>query len=147
MPASDDSLLFLRVPRTLARARIRAFHKRLQDEVAGGARFTVFIAHDEELRQLNRQFLGKDYATDVLCFPSADGDRIGEIAISLERALDQAAERGHTVEEEISILMLHGALHLTGMDHEKDRGRMARAENQWRKRLGLSTGLIERTRP
>ena len=40
--------------------------------------------------------------------------------------------------------MLHGVLHLTGMDHERDRGAMARAENAWRKKLGLPAGLIER---
>jgi len=146
MPASDDSLLFLRVPRTLGRAKIRAFRKRLESEVTGGACFSVFIAHDDELRRLNQQFLGKDYATDVLSFPSTSGVSIGEIAISLERAREQAAERGHAVEDEISILMLHGALHLMGMDHERDRGRMARTETQWRKQLGLPAGLIERTR-
>lgn len=146
MSTSDDSLLFLRAPRKLGRAAIRAFHRRLQDEIAGGAQFTVLITGDEDLRRLNLQFLGKDYATDVLSFPSADGARIGEIAISVERAREQAAERGHTIEEELSILMLHGALHLVGMDHEKDRGRMARAETQWRKRLGLPAGLIERTK-
>ena len=146
MSASDDSLLFLRAPRKLGRAAIRAFHRRLQDEITGGAQFTVLITGDEDLRRLNLQFLGKDYATDVLSFPSPDGARIGEIAISVERAREQATERGHTIEEELSILMLHGALHLVGMDHETDRGRMARAETQWRKRLGLPAGLIERTK-
>jgi len=146
MPVSDDSLLFLRAPRVVHRAAIRNFRKRLQDEVCQGSGFTVLITGDEELRRLNRQFLGKDYATDVLSFPSRDGDRIGDMAISVDRAREQAAERGHSLEAEISILMLHGALHLMGMDHEKDRGRMARAETLWRKRLGLPAGLIERVR-
>ena len=43
--------------------------------------------------------------------------------------------------------MLHGVLHLLGMDHETDGGRMARAEKRWRARLGLPDGLIERVRP
>ena len=43
--------------------------------------------------------------------------------------------------------MLHGLLHLLGMDHENDRGRMARAESKWRAALGLPAGLIERVRP
>ena len=51
---------------------------------------------------------------------------------------------GHTPETEVRILMLHGVLHLLGMDHETDRGGMARAEKRWRKRLGLPNGLIER---
>ena len=147
MPASDDSLLFLRAPRAVRRTAIRAFHKRLKVEVCGGAPFTVLLADDRELRRLNLQFLDQDYPTDVLSFPARDGEHIGEIAISVERAREQAAERGHSLEDEISILMLHGALHLVGMDHEKDRGRMARAETRWRKRLGLPAGLIERTKP
>ncbi len=147
MPADDDSLLFLRAPRSLRRAPIRAFHKQLQDQVCVGAPFTVLMTDDRELRRLNRQFLDKDYPTDVLSFPSRDGEHIGEMAISVERARDQAAERGHSLDQEVSILMLHGALHLMNMDHEKDRGRMARAETRWRKRLGLPAGLLERTRP
>jgi probable rRNA maturation factor len=43
--------------------------------------------------------------------------------------------------------MLHGVLHLLGLDHETDTGQMARAEKRWRTRLGLATGLIERVRP
>jgi probable rRNA maturation factor len=99
---------------------------------------TCLITTDKELRSLNRKFRGKDYATDVLSFPAED------IAISFDRAAAQAAERGHTVEDELRILILHGLLHLAGMDHETDAGAMARAEVKWRKRLGLPTGLIER---
>jgi probable rRNA maturation factor len=93
------------------------------------------------LRRLNRTFRGKDYATDVLSFPSED---MPELAISFDRAAAQASELGHSVEEELRILMLHGLLHLAGMDHETDAGSMARAETRWRKRLGLPSGLIER---
>jgi probable rRNA maturation factor len=73
-------------------------------------------------------------------------DFLGEIAISFPRARDQAAQYGHGVGQEIEILMLHGLLHLLGMDHESDRGRMARAESKWRAALGLPRGLIERVR-
>jgi probable rRNA maturation factor len=105
------------------------------------------IARDPELRRLNREFLGKDYPTDVLSFPSASQDGfLGEMAISADRAAAQAAEYGHTTNDEIRILMLHGVLHLLGMDHERDRGRMRRAETRWRKTLELPTGLIERAR-
>jgi probable rRNA maturation factor len=93
---------------------------------------------------MNRKFRRKDYATDVLSFPANGGDSLGELAISIDRAAAQAAEFGHSTEDEIRILMLHGILHLIGMDHETDSGRMARAEAAWRKRLGLPTGLIER---
>jgi probable rRNA maturation factor len=100
---------------------------------------TCLITTDAELRRLNRQFRGKNYATDVLSFPP------DEMAISLDRASAQAKELGHSLDEELRILMLHGMLHLCGMDHETDSGEMRRAETRWRKRLGLPVGLIERT--
>jgi probable rRNA maturation factor len=147
MPADDDPLIFRRVRLRLPRVRLRAFAERLRDEVAGGRGFCCLLADDRELRRLNRQFLGKDYPTDVLSFPEpGPDDFLGELAISVERAREQAKLLGHSVEEEIKILMLHGVLHLLGMDHEKDRGRMARAETRLRKKLGLPAGLIERVR-
>ena len=76
--------------------------------------------------------------------PSGSDVPLGDIAISLPRARAQAREFGHKPEQEIQILMLHGVLHLLGMDHERDRGRMARAEKRWRARLGLPNSLIER---
>jgi probable rRNA maturation factor len=105
------------------------------------------IAGDRELLRLNREFLGKDYPTDVLSFPSGQpGGGLGDMAISIERAAAQSSEFGHTVFDELRILMLHGLLHLTGMDHERDRGAMARAERRWRKEFSLPNGLIERAR-
>jgi probable rRNA maturation factor len=100
---------------------------------------------------LNREFRGQDAATDVLSFPAGplpDGRgseiMLGDLAISLPRARAQAAALGHNLELELQILMLHGVLHLAGMDHETDSGRMARAEKRWRLRFGLPSGLIER---
>ena len=110
------------------------------------------ITGDAELRRLNREFRGHDAATDVLSFPappppSRNGAGLGDIAISGVRARAQARQYGHPTEEELRILMLHGLLHLLGMDHETDGGRMARAESKWRTALGLPAGLIERVRP
>jgi probable rRNA maturation factor len=117
----------------------------LEAELAAGRAFFCLIASDKELRRLNREFRNQDYPTDVLSFPSADsGEFLGEIAISFAKAKQQADEHGHSVTQEIQILMLHGILHLLGMDHETDRGQMARAERKWRETLGLPTGLIER---
>jgi probable rRNA maturation factor len=112
--------------------------KTLAQEILPERSITCLIASDTELRKLNREFRGKDYATDVLSFPPED------IAISLDRAGAQADELGHSIEDELRILMLHGVLHLAGMDHETDRGAMKRTEISWRKRLGLPSGLIER---
>ncbi len=121
--------------------------KEISKTVAAGRRFSCLLTDDRELLRLNREFLGQDYATDVLSFPEpGPDDFLGEMAISVERAKEQARSRGHRLDEEIGILMLHGLLHLLGMDHETDRGRMARAETRWRKKLGLPAGLIERVR-
>jgi probable rRNA maturation factor len=148
MSSPDDTLvLFRRAPKGLRRGSLNAFAKILSDRVAGGRSFSCLVTDDAELHRLNAQFLGKDYPTDVLSFPEGQPEgRLGDIAISGERAAEQAAAYGHGVEEEVRILMLHGVLHLLGMDHEKDRGRMRRAESAWRSELGLPAGLIERIR-
>ena len=86
----------------------------------------------------------KDYPTDVLSFPAEQDGFIGDVAVSLTRARAQAKQWGHSVEDEVSILLLHGVLHLTGMDHESDNGDMAHVELQWRKKFGLPASLIER---
>ena len=120
---------------------------RLSRQVAGGRTFSCLITADSELRRLNRKFRGKNYPTDVLSFPSGERQTcLGDVAISIDRAAHQAKNLGHSIEEEIGVLMLHGVLHLLGMDHEVDGGRMSRAEGRWRKKLGLPDGLIERAR-
>ena len=65
--------------------------------------------------------------------------------LSSARFRQQAGEFGDSRLDEIRILMLHGVLHLIGMDHENDGGAMARAEARWRKKLDLPAGLIART--
>jgi probable rRNA maturation factor len=163
-----SSVRFRRVPASLRRAAIERFARRLEKDVAKGRAFDILITGDAELRRLNRDFRGQDYATDVLSFPaglrSAEPERelvgrrkrlphlstpepfLGDIAISLGRARAQAREFGHSIEQEVQILMLHGVLHLCGHDHESDSGAMARAEKRWRAALGLPNGLIERVR-
>jgi len=154
MPDSEPLVLFRlrRAPAGLRRPALEEFARLLRARVAGGREFQCLVTDDRELQRLNRQFLGKDYPTDVLSFPARRTVRqgkptprlLGELAISAKRAAEQAREFGHPVEDEIRILMLHGVLHLVGMDHERDRGAMARAESAWRKKLGLPAGLIER---
>jgi probable rRNA maturation factor len=134
----------LRLPglRTLARFLAQAQAAvRLKGEVA------VQLTTDAAIRKLNRQFRGKNQATDVLSF-SAGGigaeEIAGDLAISVPTALHQAIEQGHSLSIEIKILILHGLLHLAGYDHEADQGQMARRERLLRARLGLPQGLIER---
>ena len=108
---------------------------------------TVLLTTDAAIRKLNRQFRGKNKATDVLSFP-AEGvgaeEIAGDLAISVTTALGQAAEQGHSLSTEIKVLILHGLLHLAGYDHEADAGQMARRERLLRAKLGLPQGLIER---
>lgn len=140
-----STVTFRRIPADVRPRAVANFARRLEREVAKSGRFDCLITGDAELRRLNAQFRGKDSATDVLSFPGTDG-HLGDLAISAPRARAQAREFGHTTEEEVRILMLHGVLHLLGMDHEMDGGRMARAELRWRRELGLPVGLIERAR-
>jgi probable rRNA maturation factor len=113
----------------------------------------VLVTNSAELRSLNQRFRGADKATDVLSFPaspevSRQAARIaGEVAVSADIAWENARRFGHSVGDEVKILVLHGILHLAGFDHESDNGKMARKENQLRLRLKLEGGLIERTQP
>jgi probable rRNA maturation factor len=114
----------------------------------------VLLADDATLKRLNREFRGKNKATDVLSFPAGatavffgepDGPELaGDLAISLEMAARQAAQFGHSLRDEVRVLMLHGVLHLAGFDHEVDSGEMAALEATLRRKLGLGTGLIAR---
>ncbi len=128
----------------MPRRELRLFVDRLLQDVTAGRTFSCLISDDRELRRLNKQFLNKDYPADVLSFPSLEEESLGELAISIDRAREQAEHLGHELIDELKILMLHGALHLMGLDHENDRGRMARMEKWWRKKLQLPLGLIER---
>jgi probable rRNA maturation factor len=147
MNSDGSSLLFRHPASGVRRTPLREFLAELERCVTRGKSFDCLVSDDRELRALNRQFRGKNHATDVLSFPSdSRNGSLGEIAISLDRARAQASEHGHSLDDELRILMLHGALHLAGLDHESDNGEMARAERRWRKHFGLPAGLIDRTR-
>ena len=109
----------------------------------------VLIADDSALRKLNLRFRGKNKPTDVLSFPPSSDvlhgdDNAGDIAISFEIASENATCLGHSVSDEIRILLLHGLLHLAGYDHEADNGQMAVREQQLRRKLKLPGTLIAR---
>jgi probable rRNA maturation factor len=134
-----------RIPTAPTLAR---FLREAQSEVKLRGQVTVLLSTDKAIRRLNRQFRGKNHATDVLSFPAdtPGPHRIaGDLAISIPTARRQAEERGHSLTIEIKVLMLHGLLHLAGYDHETDQGQMARREQKLRARLRLPHGLIERT--
>jgi probable rRNA maturation factor len=119
------------------RAEVEAFLARLEREIAG-REIGVAVVSDAVIRRYNRRYRKINESTDVLSFEPDD------LVISAETARRQARRLGHSVEEEMKVLALHGVLHLTGHDHERDRGEMARLERRWRRRLGLPVVLTER---
>jgi probable rRNA maturation factor len=129
----------------LPRSEIAAIGIRLKKQVAKNREFSCLITSAAEIQRLNREFRKKDKTTDVLSFPADDQDFLGDIAISAEAVRDQAKSLGHSVSQEVEILMLHGLLHLLGLDHETDSGEMSKVERRWRAKLQLPLGLIERT--
>jgi probable rRNA maturation factor len=133
---------------------IERFLQQLNRELglSKGSAFVCFVG-DARMKRLNTRFRGKPKTTDVLSFPSElrprprslraclnqlRGEFLGDIAISPAVAQRNAKAFGRTLSEEISILMLHGVLHLLGYDHETDRGEMERVETRLRSRLGLN---------
>ena len=102
----------------------RAAEGALKQQKAGGD-ISVLVTDDDTIWKMNREYRNVDRATDVLSFPSCDGDAIaaapggflGDIAISIHKAKAQAEEYGHSFERELSFLTVHGCLHLLGYDH------------------------------
>jgi probable rRNA maturation factor len=113
----------------------------------------VLVTGSSELRSLNQRFRGANKATDVLSFPPPPVARrqtkasAGDVAISADIARENATRLGHSMADEVKILVLHGILHLAGFDHERDNGEMARKESRLRRQLKLEGSLIERMQP
>jgi probable rRNA maturation factor len=111
-----------------------------------GSEITIVVGNDALLRQLNRKYREIDAATDVLSFPSSEPDPdtqslyIGDIIISLPRAQEQASSGGHSVAEELQLLVVHGTLHLLGYDHLEpaDTGKMQAAQDKILGQLGVT---------
>ncbi len=96
--------------------------KLLDSQSLEGVEVSIYLTDDETIRLLNKSFRGKDKATDVLSFiykEQVGGYKLlGEIVISIDTAKRQAKELGHSLEEEIKRLLVHGFVHLLGYDHE-----------------------------
>lgn len=86
----------------------------------------VTIVGDRSIRRLNREYLGRDKATNVISFSMQEGDfgainpdLLGDVVISADTAAREAEEGGDTYNSRLVFLLLHGILHLTGYDHER----------------------------
>jgi probable rRNA maturation factor len=113
----------------------------------------LIITDDETIQELNAQHRGKNNTTDVLSFPmeapfteqSIFGMPLGSIIIAESFVKEKAAEFGHTVQDELSLLFIHGMLHLLGFDHENDHGEMRMREKELIEAFDLPNSLIVRT--
>jgi probable rRNA maturation factor len=136
--------------RALRRRTLTAFMAQAAAAVKLAGDVSVLLTTDAKIRRFNREFRHKDQPTDVLSFPPpaplpGQPAQAGDLAISVPTAARQAVDAGHPLFIELEVLLLHGLLHLAGYDHEADTGQMARRETILRKKLGLASGLIERS--
>lgn len=125
------------IPR-FSRREIIAFTRKVL-RVLGQRGVTASIAFidDAAMTALNRKFRRKNKTTDVLTFPG-DAPFLGDIVISIDQARRQAAGEKHSLATEIRYLILHGALHALGYDHETDQGEMNALELLVRTAVGLA---------
>jgi probable rRNA maturation factor len=134
-------------------ADLRAYVRRVRSALKmGKADFNVCFVDDDEIRRLNSEYRGKQTPTDVLSFAWQAEDEsgpeqleagefegfCGDIVISVDTAARNARTEGHSTQEEIRLLILHGALHLLGYDHATDQGEMTALELSLRESLGLT---------
>ncbi|DAB40903.1 MAG TPA: rRNA maturation RNase YbeY [Sulfurovum sp. UBA12169] len=108
----------------------------------------LIITDNNTIQSLNQIHRGKDAPTDVLSFPLEDafsGMPLGSIVISEEFVKNKSKLYGHTIQDELNLLFIHGLLHLLGFDHECDRGEMRAKEKELIEVFGLPTSLIVRT--
>ncbi len=134
----------------------RCCHAILQlEKFEGSAEVSVSFVDNEEIRKINKQHRDIDAATDVLSFPMGEGGKydvnhetgakiLGDIVISLPKAVEQAGNFGHSLNREVGYLTAHSMLHLLGYDHENgglERVKMREKEEYVMRELGLPSSV------
>jgi probable rRNA maturation factor len=114
----------------------------LEGEGQGEAEISLAFVDNETIHRLNKRYLDHDEPTDVLSFPLSEpgaGKLTGELVIGAEVAQEQAAQRGHDVQAELALYVIHGLLHLCGHDDKTaaTAARMRERERHYLKQLGL----------
>ncbi|UCC66063.1 MAG: rRNA maturation RNase YbeY [Deltaproteobacteria bacterium] len=109
---------------------------------------SILLVDDDEITQLNREYLSRDHPTDVLAFAMGEGEGkelhpqiLGDVVISTETAQREAQNRGGALQGEMALLLVHGILHLLGYEHEADPGEAAKMQAKEREvlaRLGFA---------
>jgi len=104
----------------------------------------IVFVHDAEIRKMNRKYLSRNYATNVLSFSMQEGDfssvnpsLLGDIVISVDTAVRDSERGGVSVEDEIDYLLIHGMLHLLGYDHERSGEEAAKRMEEMQQALFL----------
>ena len=126
----------------------------LSDVGEASAELGILFVGDQRMRSLNRQYRGKDRTTDVLAFamreaPHSSSSLLGDVVIAVPTAVRQAKEGQRSLDEELTILLVHGILHLCGYDHErseKEARRMQRRERMILRSIGSLPVRVNRTR-
>ena len=116
----------------------------LSDVGEASAELGILFVGDQRMRSLNRQYRGKDRTTDVLAFamreaPHSSSSLLGDVVIAVPTAARQAKEGQRSLDEELTVLLVHGILHLCGYDHErseKEARRMQRRERMILRLIG-----------
>lgn len=142
----------VKIPTGLRMLIRRCCHAVLQmEQFPDSAEISVSFVDNEQIREMNRQYRDKDSATDVLSFPMGENGQydvnhetgakiLGDIVLSMPRAVEQAQAYGHSLEREVGYLTAHSMLHLLGYDHEKgglERVHMREKEEKVMQELGL----------
>jgi len=106
----------------------------------------LIITDNNEIQNINKTYRKIDKATDVLSFPYEDVPLIplGTIIISKDYVIKIADELGHSTNDELALLFIHGLLHILGYDHEVDNGQMREKEIELIKKYNLPKSLIVR---
>ena len=107
----------------------------------------LIFTNSDDIQEINKNFRGVDKPTDVLSFPLdfMPGLPLGSVVINIDFAKNVAEKLGHRVDEEITLLFIHGLLHLLEYDHEKDNGEMREKEEELIKKYNLPKSLIVRS--
>ncbi len=128
----------------------RAAKTTLLQQSAPDADLTLVLTGDTQIQALDRDFLGKDAPTDVLSFPACETDPetgrryLGDVIISVPHAEAQSIAAGHSLEAELSLLVVHGVLHLLGHDHAgaEEKTRMWAAQSDVLTQLGIPPSIV-----
>jgi probable rRNA maturation factor len=133
-------------PTTALTAAARAALAQARSKTAS---LTIVLTDDGRMRRLNARFAGENHTTDVLAFPSDDvaGDPgyLGDVVISLPQARRQARRLKVPLLQELALLVVHGSLHLTGLDHKSagERRRMWGIQSAALRRLSIDPDRLE----